>query len=134
LCWFIKYAILVILLYFSTHSSFAFLHCIDITALATPVNIITTMAAAPAKNLQKLIQNSHIIKRGAEKARQDIFGHLPQLNLDHTGNKAAKKGFMGPYLERYYPTSINVYARKVRTGIMIGYCEFILRLNQQSLT
>jgi hypothetical protein len=83
------------------------------------------MAAAPAKNLQKLIQNSHIIKRGAEKARQDIFGHLPQLNLDHTGNKAAKKGFMGPYLERYYPTSINVYARKVRTGIMIGYCEFI---------
>jgi hypothetical protein len=126
----------------STHHSlffpliFLLLFCIALifTVLATSVNIITTMAAAPAKNLQKLIQNSHIIKRGAEKARQDIFGHLPQLNLDHTGNKAAKKGFMGPYLERYYPTSINVYARKVRTDIMIGYCEFILRLNQQSLT
>jgi hypothetical protein len=55
-----------------------------------------------------------MIQRGAEKARQDIFGHLPQLNLDRTGNHAAKKGFMGPYLEKYYPTSINVYARKVR--------------------
>lgn len=69
--------------------------------------------AAPAKSLEKLIRNSHIIKRGAEKARQDIFGHLPQLNLEQTGNKAAKKSFTGPYLEKYYPTSINVFARKV---------------------
>ncbi|KAG7338653.1 mitochondrial ribosomal subunit S27 [Nitzschia inconspicua] len=76
----------------------------------------TAAAASASKNLQRFIQKSHIIQRGAEKARQDIFGHLPQLNLDRTGNKAAKKSFTGPYLEKYYPTSINVFARKVHEG------------------
>jgi hypothetical protein len=57
-----------------------------------------------------------MIQRGAEKARQDIFGHLPQLNLDRTGNHAAKKGFMGPYLEKYYPTSINRICKKGENG------------------
>ena len=67
------------------------------------------------KALRQLIK-SHIIQRGAEKARQDIFGHLPQLNLPKTGHKNAKKMFTGPYLDQYYPTSINEYARKVHKG------------------
>jgi hypothetical protein len=68
---------------------------------------------ASASSLQKLFRNSPIIKRGAEHARQEIFGHVPQLNLPQTGTKNAKKTFTGPYLEKYYPTSINVFARKV---------------------
>jgi len=63
--------------------------------------------------LKKLIKNSPIIRRGAEAAREEIFGHVPQLNAG-INSRDAKKGLMGPYLARYYPTSINKYARKVR--------------------
>ena len=73
------------------------------------------MASASAKSIQKVIQNSAIVKRGAEYARQEIFGNLPQLNMP-TGNKNAKKSFTGPYLEKYYPASINEIARKVSIG------------------
>ena len=62
--------------------------------------------------LKKIVQNSAILKKGSEAARQEIFGHLPQLNI-RSGHKHAKKSFTGPYLERYYPESINKYARKV---------------------
>jgi hypothetical protein len=67
--------------------------------------------------IQKFVKNSYIVQRGAEKARQDIFGHVPQLNLPGTGHKNAKKIFTGPYLAQYYPTSINEYARKVSAGV-----------------
>lgn len=63
--------------------------------------------------LKKLVQKSAIVKRGAEAARQEIFGHLPQLNMQ-SGHRKAKKSFMGPYLAKYYPETINTYARKVR--------------------
>jgi len=63
--------------------------------------------------IKRLVQNSTILKRGAEAIRQDIFGHLPQLNIQ-TGHQKAKVSFTGPYLEKYYPESINTYARKVR--------------------
>jgi hypothetical protein len=62
--------------------------------------------------LQKLVKSSPVFKRGAEAARQDIFGHAPQLNI-RTGNRKAKKAFTGPYIEKYYPESINKYARMV---------------------
>jgi hypothetical protein len=51
--------------------------------------------------------------RGAELVRQEIFGHVPQLNI-RRGTKIAKQGLTGPYLARYYPMSINTVARKVR--------------------
>jgi hypothetical protein len=69
---------------------------------------------ASASSIQKLIKNSAIVKRGAEYARQEIFAHVPQLNMP-SGNKSAKKSFTGPYLEKYYPVSINTFARKVST-------------------
>ena len=62
--------------------------------------------------LRKIVQSSPTIQRGAEFARQEIFGHLPQLNIQ-SGHQKAKKSFTGPYLARYYPESINTYARKV---------------------
>jgi hypothetical protein len=69
--------------------------------------------------IQKLIQQSPVLKRGAEYARQEIFGHVPQLNMQ-TGNTTAKKSFTGPYLEKYYPISINTYARKVRGRVQLA--------------
>eukprot|EP00532_Pseudo-nitzschia_australis_P001254 CAMPEP_0168196812 /NCGR_PEP_ID=MMETSP0139_2-20121125/20751_1 /TAXON_ID=44445 /ORGANISM="Pseudo-nitzschia australis, Strain 10249 10 AB" /LENGTH=114 /DNA_ID=CAMNT_0008121083 /DNA_START=151 /DNA_END=495 /DNA_ORIENTATION=- len=71
-------------------------------------------AASSARRL--LAQNSAVLKRGAEHARQQIFGHVPILEGAATGNKTAKKAFTGPYLEKYYPVSINHYARKVHDG------------------
>jgi hypothetical protein len=71
------------------------------------------MASASASTIQKLIRNSSVVKRGAEHARHEIFGHAPQLNLPRAGTKNSKKIFTGPYLEKYYPTSINTFARKV---------------------
>mmetsp|Transcript_13687 Transcript_13687/g.25667 ORF Transcript_13687/g.25667 Transcript_13687/m.25667 type:complete len:108 (+) Transcript_13687:88-411(+) len=71
---------------------------------------------ASTNAVRKLIQNSAVVKRGAEYARQEIFGHVPQLNLPGTGYKNAKKSFTGPYLEKYYPVSINKYARQVHKG------------------
>lgn len=62
--------------------------------------------------IKKLVQNSAILKRGAEAARQEIFGHLPQLNIQ-SGHQKAKVSFTGPYLAKYYPESINKFARKV---------------------
>ena len=64
--------------------------------------------------LERLVKNSKLFKRGAEVARQEIFGNAPQLNI-RTGGRRAKKPFTGPYLEKYYPTSIHTYARKVGT-------------------
>ena len=63
--------------------------------------------------LERLVKGSRLFKRGAEVARQEIFGNAPQLNI-RTGGRRAKKPFTGPYLEKYYPTSIHTYARKVR--------------------
>mmetsp|Transcript_62592 Transcript_62592/g.180041 ORF Transcript_62592/g.180041 Transcript_62592/m.180041 type:complete len:105 (+) Transcript_62592:116-430(+) len=71
------------------------------------------MASSTA--LKRLVQNSAVLKRGAEAARQEIFGHLPQLNIQ-SGHQKAKKSFTGPYLARYYPESINKYARKIHDG------------------
>jgi hypothetical protein len=64
--------------------------------------------------VQKLVRNSASFKRGAEVVRQEVFGHVPQLNVG-SGGKTAKKQFTGPYLARYYPDSINKYARMVRS-------------------
>ena len=72
------------------------------------------MASSSTKSVRKLLQNSTILKRGAEYARQEIFGHVPILEGASTGTKTAKKAFTGPYIEKYYPVSINTYARKVR--------------------
>ena len=72
------------------------------------------MASSSTKSVQKLLQNSTILKRGAEYARQEIFGHVPILEGASSGTKTAKKAFTGPYIEKYYPVSINTYARKVR--------------------
>jgi hypothetical protein len=74
------------------------------------------MASSSTKSVRKLLQNSTILKRGAEYARQEIFGHVPILEGAPSGTKTAKKAFTGPYLEKYYPVSINTYARKVRTS------------------
>ncbi|OEU18847.1 hypothetical protein FRACYDRAFT_260581 [Fragilariopsis cylindrus CCMP1102] len=71
------------------------------------------MASSSTKSVQKLLQNSTILKRGAEYARQEIFGHVPILEGASTGTKTAKKAFTGPYIEKYYPVSINTYARKI---------------------
>ncbi|CAJ1953716.1 unnamed protein product [Cylindrotheca closterium] len=62
--------------------------------------------------VKKLVQNNPAFKRGAEIARQEIFGHVPQLNV-RSGSKIAKKQFTGTYLAKYYPESINKYARMV---------------------
>jgi hypothetical protein len=62
--------------------------------------------------IQKIIKNAAFMKRGAEVVRQEVFGHVPQLNLK-SGNKTAKLPFTGPYIARYYPDSINHFARKV---------------------
>jgi hypothetical protein len=72
------------------------------------------MASSSTKSVRKLLQNSSILKRGAEYARQEIFGHVQILEGASSGNKTAKKAFTGPYLEKYYPVSINTYARQVR--------------------
>ena len=75
-------------------------------------------SSAATKSVRKLLsQNSAILKRGAEYARQEIFGHVPILEGAATGNKTAKKAFTGSYLEKYYPVSINHYARKVSAMI-----------------
>jgi hypothetical protein len=73
---------------------------------------------ASSSAIKKLVQNSAVLKRGAEAARQEIFGHLPQLNIQ-SGHRKAKMSFTGPYLARYYPESINIYARKVRRELSI---------------
>lgn len=65
--------------------------------------------------LSKFIRQSPIVQRGAQQARQDIFGHKPNLNLS-SGGKAAKQSLTGPYLAKYYPTSINKYARQIHKG------------------
>ena len=70
-------------------------------------------SSAASSTRRLLAQNSAVLKRGAEHARQQIFGHVPILEGAATGNKKAKKAFTGPYLEKYYPVSINHYARKV---------------------
>ena len=62
--------------------------------------------------LQRLVRRSTLFKRGAEVARQEIFGNAPQLNIQ-TGGRKARKAFTGPYIERYYPDSIHKYARQV---------------------
>jgi hypothetical protein len=62
--------------------------------------------------IKKLVQHSAVLKRGAEAARQEIFGNLPQLNIQ-SGHQKAKQSFTGPYLAKYYPESINTFARKV---------------------
>jgi hypothetical protein len=64
--------------------------------------------------VQKLVRNSASFKRGAEFVRQEVFGHVPQLNVG-SGGKTAKKQFTGPYLAKYYPDSINKFARLVRS-------------------
>ena len=66
-----------------------------------------------AKAIQALFRKSPSLKRGAETVRQEVFGHVPQMNLG-SGGKTAKKQFTGSYLARYYPESINKYARMVR--------------------
>jgi hypothetical protein len=76
------------------------------------------MASAAA--IQKLVRHSPSIKRGAEVVRQEVFGHVPQMNLG-SGNSTAKKGFTGPYIARYYPTSINTYARKVNIFLELPF-------------
>jgi hypothetical protein len=85
---------------------------------------------ASSSAIKKLVQNSAILKRGAEAARQEIFGHLPQLNIQ-SGHSKAKVSFTGPYLARYYPESINKYARKVRRtfGIELGI-QYIANLTR----
>jgi len=74
------------------------------------------MASSSTKSVQKLLQNSSILKRGAEHARTEIFGHVPILEGASSGSKTAKKAFTGPYLDKYYPVSINHYARKIHDG------------------
>jgi hypothetical protein len=88
-------------------------HPLVSNAAFTTLHLVESAAMASKVALQKLIKNSPIIKRGAEVARQEIFGHVQQLNIA-SGNKNAKKAFTGPYLARYYPESINTYARMVR--------------------
>ena len=76
------------------------------------------MASSSAKSVRQLLsKNSDLLKRGAQHARQEIFGHVPILEGAATGNKTAKKAFTGNYLTQYYPTSINHYARKVSADI-----------------
>lgn len=75
--------------------------------------------------VKKLVQNNPAFKRGAEIARQEIFGHVPQLNV-RSGSKIGKKQFTGTYLAKYYPESINKYARMVSL-------EDELRLNRDLL-
>lgn len=65
--------------------------------------------------IQKIIKQSATIQRGAEVVRQEIFGHKPQLNLP-SGGKTANQTFVGPFVEKYYPESINKYAR------LVSYC------------
>ncbi len=75
------------------------------------------MASSATKSLRQLLsKNSTVLKRGAESARQEVFGHVPILDGASTGSKTAKKAFTGSYLEKYYPVSINHYARKVSFG------------------
>ncbi|VEU33902.1 unnamed protein product [Pseudo-nitzschia multistriata] len=74
------------------------------------------MTASGGSVRRLLAQNSAVLRRGAEHARQQIFGHVPILEGAAAGNKTAKKTFTGPYLEKYYPTSINHHARKVHDG------------------
>jgi len=71
--------------------------------------------ASSTKSVRKLLKNSSILKRGAEYARQEIFGHAPILEGASSG-KHAKKGLTGVYLDKYYPVSINHYARKIHDG------------------
>eukprot|EP00980_Cylindrotheca_fusiformis_P015679 scaffold4518_cov149-Cylindrotheca_fusiformis.AAC.14 len=65
-----------------------------------------------------MVQNSASFKRGAEIVRQEVFGHVPQLNVG-SGGKTAKKQLTGTYLARYYPESINKYARMVSSAQII---------------
>lgn len=75
------------------------------------------MASSSAKSIRQLLsKNSAVLKRGAEHARQEIFGHVPIIEGASTGNRTAKKAFTGSYLEKYYPVSINHYARKIHDG------------------
>lgn len=74
--------------------------------------------------VKKLVQNNPAFKRGAEIARQEIFGHVPQLNL-RSGSKIAKKQFTGNYLAKYYPDSINKYARMVSLGDALRLSYFL---------
>mmetsp|Transcript_25698 Transcript_25698/g.60248 ORF Transcript_25698/g.60248 Transcript_25698/m.60248 type:complete len:113 (-) Transcript_25698:1528-1866(-) len=75
------------------------------------------MASLPNKSIRHLLsKNSAIVKRGAEHARQEIFGHVPILDGAATGNKKAKKTLTGNYLEKYYPVSINHFARRIHDG------------------
>ena len=77
------------------------------------------MASSSAKSVRQLLsKNPTLFKRGAEYARQEIFGHVPILEGAATGNKTAKKAFTGNYLEKYYPVSINHYARKVSAQVL----------------
>ena len=82
------------------------------------------------KSIRRLVKNSAILKRGAEYARQEIFGHVPILEGASSGSKTAKKSFTGPYLEKYYPESINKYARKVRSAWNDAW-EFAFFLNKK---
>ena len=61
-----------------------------------------------------------------------FFGHVPILEGVSSGSKTAKKTFTGPYLEKYYPVSINKYARQVRTawtGIGGNFLSFLELFN-----
>lgn len=75
--------------------------------------------------VKTFIKSNHAFKRGAEIARQEIFGHVPQLNV-RSGSRAAKKQFTGNYLAKYYPESINKYARMVSFGDAMRLEDLIL--------
>lgn len=67
---------------------------------------------ASRQGTQKLLQAYPHLKLGIQKAQQEIFGYLPQLNI-RTGHQQAKKALTGVYLNRYYLDTIDKSARKV---------------------
>ena len=94
----------------------------------TGTSKMASSTVSATKSVRRLLsQNSVILQRGAEHARQEIFGHVPILEGASSGNKKAKKAFTGSYLEKYYPVSINHYARKVSTTTWDSICGNFLR-------
>lgn len=69
---------------------------------------------ASRQTTKKLYQNYPTLKRGVEKAQQEIFGYFPNLNI-RTGYQKAKQSLTGVYLNHYYLDPIDKAARKVKT-------------------
>lgn len=60
-------------------------------------------------------------KIGIQKLQHEIFGQLPQLNVK-TGYKTMKRMHRGAYIARYYPASMDRFAKMV-SGLLKGWKE-----------